>query len=359
MNMYEKFILNLIKNNTEKTKIYAKKKRFDMMKKLLLLSFLVAILFTFSCKSNKYDNLPPTLAELCRNIDKSPKNSDLYQQRALYYYKNGKNDDALADILYAIRLDDKKSTYYVTLADIYLGKSETDLTEDMLKKAISIDNLNEAYLKLAELYLYQYMFKECDETLETAIRLQKHNPKAFLTKAFMLKEQGDTTGYIRMMQLVIDQDPNEVIAYTGLAEFFQEKKDPIAVSYFKNALEIKPNDKLLNYNLARLYQDLGQNELAKEQYLNLLSIDPNSYPSYNNLGYIAFFEDNYEEAVRYYTKTIEIDPTAYIAWGNRGLAYEYLEEWAKAREDYLKCLEINPDYESAISGLNNLDAQKK
>jgi len=344
------------------------------MKKLLIFGVFIAFVCFFSCHSNKYENLPAPLAELCKKIDKSPKNSDLYQQRATYYYRNNQVDNALADILYAIKLNDKKSGYYVTLADIYLAKSETDLVEEMLNKAIAIDNNNEAYLKLAELYLYQYMYRECDETLEKAIRLQKHNPKAFLTRAIMLKETGDTIGYIRMMQLVIDQDPQEVIAFQSLAEFFQDKLDPLAVSYYKNALEIKPNDKILNYNLGRLYQDLGalafdkgksykeigEFELAKEQYQNLISIDPKSYPAYNSLGYIALvFEDNYEEAVRCFSKAIELDSLFDQAWCNRGIAFYYLKEYQKARADFVQCKNINPNNNNAISELNRLDALKK
>jgi len=344
------------------------------MKKLLFFSILIASVCYFSCKSKNYDNLPSTLAELNRKIDKTPKNSDLYQLRAEYYYRNNQTDKALADILHAIKLNDKKSTYYVTLADIYLAKNETDLVEEMLKKAIAIDDYNQAYLKLAELYLYQYMYKECDEILEKAIRLQNHNPKAFLTKAILLRETGDTLGWLRMMQLVIDQDPTEVIAYSDLAYYFQEQLDPLAISYYNNALNVKPNDKILNYNLGKLYQDLGalemergkpfqeivEFELAKAQYQNLITIDPRSYPAYNNLGYIALvYEDNYEEAVRYFTKAIELDSLYDQAWCNRGIAYFYLEDWRNARADFLQSKKINPNNAGAIQELNRLDAMRK
>ena len=330
------------------------------MKKFLFFSILIALLCCISCKSHKYDNLPAQLAELCRKIDKNPNNSDLYQLRAEYYLANKQTEEALADILHAIKLNDKNSTYHVTLADIYLVKNETDLVEEALQKAIAIDDYNEAYLKLAELYLYQYMYKECDETIEKAIRLQNHNPKAYLTKAMLLKETCDTLGWLRMLQLVIDQDPKEVIAYTDLAFYFQTKLDPLAISYYKNALEITPNDKILNYNLGRLYQDLHEYDLAKEQYENLISIDPKSYPAYNSLGYIALnFEDNYEEAIRYFTKAIEIDSLYYQAWCNRGIAYEYVKAWDLARADFLQCRKINPDYEGAITELNRLDVMKK
>jgi tetratricopeptide (TPR) repeat protein len=346
-------------NPSLKKYIFARK-LISLMKKIILFSSLIALICCFSCKSLKYDDLPPQLAELNRLIDKSPKKGDLYLQRAQYYYRNNQADNALADILQAIKIDDKKSTYYVTLADIYLTKNETDLVEEMLKKAIAIDNLNDAYLKLAELYLYQYMYRECSETLETAIRLQNHNPKALLTKAFMLKETGDTTGWLRMMQLVIDQDPKEVIAYKSLGEYFQEKLNPIAISYYKNALEITPNNKILNYNLGILYQDLGDFDMAKEQYHTLIAIDPRSYPAYNNLGYIALvYEDNYEEAVRFFTKAIEIDDLYDQAWCNRGIAYYYLGEWQQARANFLKSIEINPENEFAIAELNRLDAEKR
>jgi len=330
------------------------------MKKFFFLCLFVTLSCCFSCNSKKYDDLPSSLAELSRKIDRNPKNSDLYQLRAEYYYRNNQVDKALADILHAIKLNNNKSTYYVTLANVYLSKSETDLVEEMLKKAIAIDDNNEAYLKLAELYLYQYMYSECEETIEKAIRLQNHNPKAFLTKAILLREMGDTIGWLRMMQLVIDQDPTEVHAYADLAWYFQEKLDPLAISYYKNALEITPNDKILNYNLGKLYQDLGDLELAKEQYQYLISVDPKSYPAYNNLGYIALiYEDDYTEAIRYFTKAIELEPSYDQAWCNRGIAYYYLEEWEKARSDYLQCLKINPNNESAIAELNRLDAEKR
>jgi lipoprotein NlpI len=125
-------------------------------------------------------------------------------------------------------------------------------------------------------------------------------------------------------------------------------------------LEITPNDKILNYNLGKLYQDLREYDLAKEQYEKLIAIDPNSYPAYNSLGYIALnFEDDYEKAVQYFTKVIEIDSLCDMAWCNRGIAYEYLEAWDRARADFLQCRKINPNNKGAITELNRLDAMKK
>lgn len=331
------------------------------MKNYFIISLIIVLLIFNGCGSNKkYENMPAQLAELSKQIDKNPKKGDLYQLRAEYYYRNHQVDDALADILHAIKLDGNKSSYYVTLSDVYFAKKETDLVEEMLQKAIAIDNNNEAYLKLAELYLILRMYTQCNETLDNALRLKNHNPKVHLTRAFLLKDQGDETGYVRMLQLCIDQDPKEIIAFTELADFFGEKLNPVAVSYFKNALEVNPNDKILIYKLGKLYQDLGELDAAKEQYQTLLSIDPESYPAYNNLGYIALvYEDKYQEAIRFFTKAIEINPSYAQGWCNRGLAYQYLKDYDKARSDYMQSKKIDPDYKNAIDLLNDLDKIRK
>ncbi|MBQ3770056.1 MAG: tetratricopeptide repeat protein, partial [Prevotella sp.] len=83
-----------------------------------------------------------------------------------------------------------------------------------------------------------------------------------LIKAFMLKEQQDTVGYLRMLQLVIDQDPKEVKAYLELGYFYQQKMDPLAISYYENALNADPNNVEIHYNIGKMYQDLGRIEEA-------------------------------------------------------------------------------------------------
>lgn len=323
--------------------------------------FLLLLCFSFfySCKNDKqkYENLPEELAALNRKIDKSPKDDKLYYQRANYYYFNRMIEDAQEDALQTIKLKPEKVEYYILLSDIYFAKRETDLTEETLEKAIAVDPANnEARLKLAELYLHTRMLEECERVIDEAVTLQPHNPKAHIIKAFSLKSRGDTLGYLRMLLLTVDQDPTEVKAFLELGYYYQQKLDPIAISYYQNALLVDPDNVQINYNLALLYQDLEEIEKAEEYYHIILQIDPNHKSALNNLGYIRLvFEDKYQDAVNYFSKAIEKDPQFINAIANRGIAYEYLEEYELARQDFKHCLELYPLHEPAINGLNRLD----
>jgi len=324
---------------------------------LLLLCFTICLM---GCHSKKYADLPPELAELCKNIDKHPKKSELYYQRADYYYYHKEIEKGIADMQTAIKLQPDSSKYYVKLSDLYFAQRETDLAEEMLLQAIKKQpSNNEARLKLAELYFHLRMKDQCATTLEEAIKLQNHNPKAYLIKAFLLKEDQDTTGYLRMLQLVIDQDPKEVKAFLELGSFYQERMNPLAISYYQNGIQVDPNNVELHYNLGKMYQDLNNREEAIQEYKTAIQINPKYVPALNNLGYIYLDDANkYGDAVKLFTRAIAEAPTVASIVCNRGVAYEYVGDYAKARKDYEKALKLEANFEPAILGLNRLDKKQ-
>ena len=329
------------------------------MRKYIVLLLSALLLLGYGCHNkNKYADLPPELAELCLNIDKHPKKAENYYKRANYYYLHKEIDKGVADMQTAIRLQPDSSKYYVMLSDLYFAQHETDLTEEMLLKAISKDeDNNEARLKLAELQFLTRQYEDCGKTIDEAVLRQPHNPKAYLTKAFMLKEMQDTVGYLRMLQLVIDQDPNEVKAYSELGLFYQRKNDPIAVSYYQNGLKVDPKNVELHYNLGKMFQDMDKLEEAEQEYKTAISIDSTHIPSLNNLGYL-YLDDSlrrYNEAVDLFTQVLLINPQFVYAVCNRGVAYEYLGNYVAARKDYEEALKLSTNFEPAIKGLNRLD----
>jgi tetratricopeptide (TPR) repeat protein len=329
------------------------------MKKIVYYIIVLCLFLPFGCKNkNQYADLPEELAELCINIDKHPKKSENYYKRAQYYYLHEDIDKGIADMQTAIKLQPDSSKYYVMLSDLYFAQHETDLTEEMLLKAISKDeNNNEARLKLAELQFHTRQYEDCEKTIDEAVQRQPHNPKAYLIKAFMLKDMQDTIGYLRMLQLVIDQDPTETKAFLELGYFYQQQNDPIAVSYYQNGLKADPKNVELHYNLGKMFQDMDKLEEAEQEYKTAIAIDSTHIPSLNNLGYL-YLDDNikkYDEAVKLFTQVLQINPKFVYALCNRGVAYEYLGNYPAARKDYEETLKLSTNFEPAIKGLNRLD----
>ena len=329
------------------------------MKKTITILLALLLVFGYGCKKkNQYADLPEELAELCINIDKHPKKSENYYKRAQYYYLHEDIDKGIADMQTAIKLQPDSSKYYVMLSDLYFAQHETDLTEEMLLKAISKDeNNNEARLKLAELQFHTRQYEDCEKTIDEAVQRQPHNPKAYLIKAFMLKDMQDTIGYLRMLQLVIDQDPTETKAFLELGYSYQQQNDPIAVSYYQNGLKADPKNVELHYNLGKMFQDMDKLEEAEQEYKTAIAIDSTHIPSLNNLGYL-YLDDNikkYDEAVKLFTQVLQINPKFVYALCNRGVAYEYLGNYPAARKDYEETLKLSTNFEPAIKGLNRLD----
>lgn len=320
---------------------------------------ILTVLFFVSCQHTEkkdYSNLPKELAALCMKIDENPEEPELYYNRFQYYYDHRQIDNAMADILQTIKLDSTQSKYYVGLSDVYFAQKQTDDSEEALEKAISLDSQNnEAYLKLAELYFHLRMYNECNATLDEALKMKNHNPKAHLIRAFVLKDQQDTVGCIRMLQLVIDQDPKEIKAFLELGYIHQLKHDPIAVTYYQNALAIDPKNEEILFNLALVYQDLGNIEEAKKQYDNILAYHKDDIRALFNLGFVALiYEKDYDAAVGYFTKVLEQEPDYVEALTNRGIAFEEMKKFEQARDDYKLALKFNASYEPAINGLNRL-----
>ncbi|MDR3046553.1 MAG: tetratricopeptide repeat protein [Bacteroidales bacterium] len=331
-------------------------------KKLFLAIFSILLMVAFSCNhGNKYKGFPEELAKLSIQIDKHPKDANNYYLRAKYYYQNRQAEEGLQDIQKAIELKNDEVSFYILLADLYFAQKETDLTEETLQKAISIDpKSNEVRLKLAELYFHLGQIAEAESTLQEAINLQPHNPRAQLIRAFCCKANGDTTGYLRMLQLTIDQDASSVRAYLEIGYYYQQQLNPIAIQYYHNALKVEPNNLEINYNLAKLYQDLGEIDPAEETYNIVLQIDPNHIGALNNLGFIRFvLQNRYEEAIVYFDRILQIKPTFLPALANRGNVFIEMKEYDKARQDFQQCLSVDPNYETALKALQFLDKNKK
>jgi tetratricopeptide (TPR) repeat protein len=326
---------------------------------------------TASCRPSGEKKLAPEQKEavsgnteleaLDRNIISDSLNPENYYLRSEYYLGQKVINRALADISKAIQLNDKKSDYFVALADIYLAMNRVPNCLEALKKAETLDPVNnKALLKLARVYLIVKDYKTAFEYTKRALDLDRINPEAYFIRGYAYMEQGDTSLAIRNFQAAADQDQNYYDAFIELGSLYSSLKKPVATGYLETATRIDSSRAEGYYLLGLAYQEQENISKAVETYEKLLKIFPDFKEAHYNLGYINLvYINDFEKAKGYFTRAIALDPKYTDAYFNRGYSYELMGDYANARKDYQKALEIEPNYERSITGLNRLDSLQR
>jgi len=297
------------------------------------------------------------LDDLNAKILNDAENSDLYQERAIFYIEQEEYTQAFKDITSALEIDSTNSAYHVTLSDVYLGMGKLQKTLQSLENAIELDAENtEAYLKMAEMSL---VIRDYDKTLyyiDRALKVDELESKAYLLRGVVMIENGDTIRGIKNFMKAIDVNQDYFEANLQLGILYAAKKNELAIDYFNNAINISPGNIDVMYYLAMFYQETGKFENAIQEYNLILENDPEFFISLYNIGYINLVHFNdYETAIEYFTKAIDIKPDYAEAYYNRGFAYELLKDVENSQKDYRKTLELHSNYEKAIEGLNRID----
>lgn len=162
-------------------------------------------------------------------------------------------------------------------------------------------------------------------------------------------------------ELLNDADSdNDAEAYQLIAfDVRQLGDDRMALSAYKEALKITPNNTLVWNNIATSYRDLGEYKKAEEAYRKILDISPGDVMAYRNLADVFIFQypDDEEGLLEFMNFGINsaLDPSDLLSYlavyykdrGNTGKAIEYFE----------KFLVINPSIVSAQYELKKLREQ--
>jgi len=303
------------------------------------------------------DTIKSRISQLTEKIREDASNAELYNTRAQYYIFDKQLDLALRDVNKAISIDSRKGEYYITLSDTYLVMGQPDNSRDALLRARELEPGNtKALLKLAKLYLIVKDYKDCYATVNELLTLDHNNAQAHYTRAIGLLEQGDTNRAVGDLLKAADKNQEFYEAYIELGELFSIRKDKVAETYLRNALNLRPDSKEALYMLGMFYQETGQYEKAVSIYTNLARIDTSFRDAPYNIGYIYLvYLKDFKRSIRFFDEALKKDPMYYQAYYNRGYAYELSGNYAHAREDYKQALKILVNYDKAVEGLNRLD----
>ncbi len=336
-----------------------------------LFPILLSINLLFSCgrdntiveNNNKKKDTTNTKASdefklLNSQLISDPNNAELYYSRAKLYFKKKYYDESLADMKQVLKIDSSKASYYLTLSDLYFITNKTGNAKIALEKCILLDDKNtDAMLKLAELFLYVRKHEQSMKYINMALKVNQYNAKAYFMKGMNYKELKDTAKAISSMQTAVEQDQQYYNAYIQLGLLCANKRNPLAIQYYKNAIRIQANSAEAWYNLGIYYQDIQDWDNAIKTYTSLLQIDAHNKNANYNMGVINLLNfKKYDIAINHFSNAIKMEPNYVQAYYGRAICLQSKGNVKAAAVDFQKCLDINPKFENAeiaLKAINN------
>ena len=192
---------------------------------------------------------------------------------------------------------------------------------DIVKEALDNAYSGE-YQKAIE--LYEEAFKEqveLNDYANYAICLQavKNYEKAE-TVLFEILEYSETSFVYQAI----------AINYSAMGQFVE------SIEYFKKAIELEPENTDARLSLSGLYEEFGEEELAKNEYENILVYEPDNFWACVNLG--SYYEKNndLDKSIDYLKRAIQIEPNEKMINYNLGVYYVRVKDFDMAKYYYLE-----------------------
>ncbi|XP_024058357.2 protein O-mannosyl-transferase TMTC1 isoform X2 [Terrapene carolina triunguis] len=174
------------------------------------------------------------------------------------YYNTGRYEEALQVYREAAALQPSNKEIRLALAQVLAMMGQTKEAEKMTNHIVTEEaECLECYRLLSAIYSKQERYSKALEAIDKALQLKPKDPKViselFFTKGNQLREQNLLDKAFESYKVAVELNPDQAQAWMNMGGIEHIKGDYInARSYYKKALQLVPNSKLLKENLAKL-----------------------------------------------------------------------------------------------------------
>ncbi len=133
--------------------------------------------------------------------------------------------------------------------------------------------------------------------------------KKIIEKIILLFNKKKYLNALDLSNKIINEYPNSILINNILGVIHTELKNYIlAKNLFIKVINLNPKYNDGYYNLANIYNKLGEEENTIKNYEKVIELDKNYYKAYNNLGNIFRKRNLNKKALEYYILTLTINP---------------------------------------------------
>ena len=281
---------------------------------------------------------------LYKNVQNSPMDANSYYEFAYELHKANKIDDAIVYYLQTIKLDNKKIDAYINLSQAYRQKKDYNDAYGIIQKAKQLEPENELVKKQYELVAKEF-----------ATNNYNIASNAFQSGNY----QKAITEYSKIIPATAD-------SLLGIAASYQSLKDNVqAITYYKKAMELAPQNSDIPFYIASIYVNENQIEKAKEYVeialsknkLNTQAIELQEYINAKDAeklladAVIKYDAKQFNEAITIFDKVLALTPSNATVYYYRAMAYDAINNYEKAISDYKTTLKYAPDMTIAYYSL--------
>jgi tetratricopeptide (TPR) repeat protein len=325
-----------------------------------IFSLTVFMLFT-ACQGQKSDTEEfktyniPEIDKLSAEIAKNKENAALYAARSSIFSEHEMYQEAELDAEKALALDSAKIDYYRLLSNAYFDNNHSLSAIKTAEKAIEKFPEQEGlYLMLGEMLLYLNQYQDGLLTIDKLMKVRPNQPDGLFIQGQILKMMGDTLKALDRFQTVVEQDADHLDAYLQLALLTKNRKDDLNIRYLDNALRIDSLNETALLAKAQHYHLNGRFEEAQKAYETAIIRVPQSYELNYNLalmflelgdnaekaGKVEAAEEQYKNAFQHFDNCTKFEPQFADAYFYKGITAERLGKKDIAKTDYQNALKL-------------------
>lgn len=248
-------------------------------------------------------------------------------------------------------MDEVRYNELIERAQYFGNNANWDKCIEYYNKAFEIMIKVDDLLDLSIVYLQVDNSFLALKGIDSVINLLPDNFKGYYYKGLYYEHLNDDANALTYYLKSLELEKNIAEIYFKIARIYDDLSDnenkeeniTLAISYYNKALELDSNHYYANLNLGSIYE--RQNQLDKALHYTLISYQANKeekMASYN-LGVIYSKLNDFDKAIKCYSEEVTKKDFYPYAYYNLGIIYkEQIKDYNKAKEYYLKGLEYLP-----------------
>ena len=249
--------------------------------------------------------------------------------------------------------------FYQKMGDLSLECNDIKSSLECYKRAYSLNSSDrEVLIKLATIN-QTYFPDDVDTTIDYYNSLLEFGidlDKIYYELGHLYLKKSDKIHAVSAFKLAEELNPenpyyNNSLAYAYVkAELYDD-----AIEYYQKAIKLNPDSEwtsIVCHALGAIYSEIKENYEAAEATFNAgMVLDPNNVDIQLSLGDLFMAQNDLDKAIKTYCDAIAVDPLNYMTYAKAGLALwekDYLEESIVA---FHKSIELNAEFEISQNNL--------